>query len=254
MNDAVKGALLFTAGGVVGFVVTKLVLTKRYEDRLEEDIASIREAYAYRAKNEPEEPEEPEEVPVEAETPDVETMAKNHTVSPIPPEAREAIDRYTELAGQYDQIRKAKTVKTMNDPYTQSLEIVTDDGNKVIIPEIELVDMDPVELDQLIYGKTRQGTHDSPYMITREEMEEEELAYLKTTMTFYEGDSALVDDDDTVIENPEFMVGKVTLDVLKVATTEAEPNTLFVRNDRLQTDFEILITHESYSKDVLGWK
>lgn len=250
MNDAVKGALLFAAGGVVGFVVTKLVLTKRYEDRLEEDIASIREAYAYRAKSET---EEPKEVPVETETPDVETMAKKHTVSPLPPEAREAIDRYTELTGQYDQIRKAKTVVTTNNIDTQSLEIVTADGNKVIIPEIELVDMDPVELDQLIYGKTKQGTHDSPYMITREEMEEEEMAYLKTSMTFYEGDSALVDDDDTVIENPEFMVGKVTLDVLKVATTGDEPNTLFVRNDRLQTDFEILITHESYSRDVLGW-
>ena len=75
----------------------------------------------------------------------------------------------------------------------------------------------------------------SPYVISPEECGEE-IGYDITELTYYVQDDLLVDGFGEVVEDPEDTVGK------DFATHfgEYEDDSVFIRNDRLKTDFEIL--------------
>ena len=91
-----------------------------------------------------------------------------------------------------------------------------------------------------------------PYVIAPEEFGEVE-DYETETLTYYEGDGVLVDDiSNEVIEDVESLVGEDSLQHFG----EYEPDSVHVRNDRAQCDYEILLDTRCYSdvKDLLPVK
>lgn len=84
-----------------------------------------------------------------------------------------------------------------------------------------------------------------PYVIPPEEFGEND-EYDKIGLKFY-ADKVLTDDDDERIADVENTVG---LDAVN-HFGEYEEDSVFVRNDRLKTDYEILLDLRSYS-DVVG--
>lgn len=75
----------------------------------------------------------------------------------------------------------------------------------------------------------------APYVISPEECGEE-MGYDITELTYYVQDELLVDGFGEIIEDPEDTVGKDFADHFG----EYEDDSVFIRNDRLKTDFEIL--------------
>ncbi len=89
-------------------------------------------------------------------------------------------------------------------------------------------------------GKEEQSGMDKPYVITPEEFGEFE-DYERISLTYY-ADQILADDDDELIENVEEIVGFESLSHFG----EYEDDSVFVRNDRLKCDYEILLDQRDY--------
>lgn len=74
--------------------------------------------------------------------------------------------------------------------------------------------------------------------------------YEKENGYFYEGDSVWVSEDGSVIENPNELYGPNIH--LQFGTQSSDPDSVFVRNDSLMCDYQLLRLHENYSVSVLG--
>ena len=86
---------------------------------------------------------------------------------------------------------------------------------------------------------------DAPYVIAPEEFGENE-EYETVSLTYY-SDKILTDDSDNLIEDVEDVVGYDSL----THFGEYEDDSVFVRNDRYKTDYEILLDTRNYH-DVIN--
>lgn len=85
---------------------------------------------------------------------------------------------------------------------------------------------------------------DHPYIITPNEFGEFE-DYDTISLTYY-SDGILADDDDELVDNPEEIVGRDSVNHFG----EYEDDSVFVRNDRMRCDYEILLDHRTYSEAI----
>jgi hypothetical protein len=89
--------------------------------------------------------------------------------------------------------------------------------------------------------------NDKPYVISPDEFGEFD-DYDTISLTYY-ADQVLADEDDELVEDIEETVGFESLN----AFGEYEDDSVFVRNDRLKCDYEILLDQRKYS-DVIKRK
>lgn len=75
------------------------------------------------------------------------------------------------------------------------------------------------------------------------------FTYDTETLYLYNGDSILADENDDIIENEDELIGDC-LD--KFNFRDSNETSIYVRNDRLRTDYEILKVSGSYRDDVIG--
>lgn len=89
-----------------------------------------------------------------------------------------------------------------------------------------------------------------PYVIHVDE--QEELGYETNTLTYYEGDDVLCRDDDSVIGEGERdkLVGEKNM--VKFGHGSEDRSKVFVRNDELELQFEIIRSPNSYAEEVHG--
>lgn len=87
-----------------------------------------------------------------------------------------------------------------------------------------------------------------PYVISPDEFGELD-DYETISLTYY-ADQILADEDDELVEDIEETVGFESLN----AFGEYEDDSVFVRNDRLKCDYEILLDQRKYSDVVLPIK
>lgn len=100
-------------------------------------------------------------------------------------------------------------------------------------------DNDDSEEDKPVYAE-KDTDMDEPYVISPEEFGE--LDYEKISLTYY-ADDVLADEFDGLVENVDSIVGLESLNTFG----EYEDDSVFVRNDKLRCDYEIL-------KDLRRWE
>jgi hypothetical protein len=87
---------------------------------------------------------------------------------------------------------------------------------------------------------------DVPYIISEVEFSEEYDHHEKLTLLYYRLDDVLCDDADDVVEDAEGVIGLEALDALDRETT------VWVRNETLGIDCEVIALNKSYAEDVHG--
>jgi hypothetical protein len=99
------------------------------------------------------------------------------------------------------------------------------------------------------FAKRRAG---EPYVIHEDEFLNENLPlHSSVSYTYYGVDAVLADEDGSKIENVEETIGKEALN--RFGHGSSDPNTVYVRNDRLQLQIEInRFVGRSYEEDVEG--
>lgn len=105
------------------------------------------------------------------------------------------------------------------------------------------------------FGETPEGLKQRegetpPYVISDIEMYNDMLEYDKVTLTYYEGDQTLSDDDEHIIDDVDAIIGLANLESFGVHCED--PDMLHVRNDRLGSDYEVIKTPASYAHIVLN--
>lgn len=92
--------------------------------------------------------------------------------------------------------------------------------------------------------KEQEAMSNRPYVISPEEFGENE-EYERISLTYY-ADQVLADENDELIEDADDVVGMESL----THFGEYEDDSVFVRNDRLKCDYEILMDQRTYSDAI----
>lgn len=91
------------------------------------------------------------------------------------------------------------------------------------------------------YTDYSRSVEEKPYVISPEEFGEFE-EYEKISLTYY-ADKVLADENDEEVDDVDEIVGEESLNHFG----EYEDDSVFVRNDRLKCDYEILLDQRNYS-------
>jgi hypothetical protein len=89
-----------------------------------------------------------------------------------------------------------------------------------------------------------------PYIIHHDEYFQGEKEYQQNTLTYYAEDGVLCDERDSPIHDSEAIVGDANL--MRFGHGSKDNNILYVRNDRLELDLEVVRSNGSYTREVLG--
>lgn len=142
--------------------------------------------------------------------------------------------------------------ETSKEDLLESVRIINSNGYRQSDPR------PPVEIvvkEEIVYDPTRDVTRwqrdpQYPYVINEQEFEDPDYNHFsKISIKYYVYDQALVDDQDAFIPND----GLVDLDNLEYFGYGTEsPDLVYIRNERIDSDFEVERRYENYSIDVLG--
>lgn len=91
-------------------------------------------------------------------------------------------------------------------------------------------------------------TTTAPYVLHKDEFYDEELGYSQWTVTWYEGDEILADQESVPIYNPSDVIGP-----LLWGHGSGDPNVFHVRNDKLKSEYEVLRDEGHFSVEVMGY-
>lgn len=200
MNSTLKGVLIFVLGAASGSLATWKLIEKKYKDIAQEEIDSVKDTFSKMKKNEY--PDKLEDYP------DFEEFDDSDDSDDVEeePKPEQKIDRNNKP----DIVEYAKILSETG--YTNYAERQDKKEKKGV---------EPVEDER-------------PYVISPDEFGEKD-GYENVTLTYY-ADGVLTDYFDNVISNVDEVVGFDSLDHFG----EYEDDVVFVRNEKMETDYEIL--------------
>lgn len=200
MNSTLKGVLIFVLGAAAGSLATWKLIEKKYKDIAQEEIDSVKDTFSKMKKNEY--PDKLEDYP------DFEEFDDSDYSDDVEeePKPEQKIDRNNKP----DIVEYAKILSEAG--YTNYAERQDKKEKKGV---------EPVEDER-------------PYVISPDEFGEKD-GYENVTLTYY-ADGVLTDYFDNVISNVDEVVGFDSLDHFG----EYEDDVVFVRNEKMETDYEIL--------------
>lgn len=89
-----------------------------------------------------------------------------------------------------------------------------------------------------------------PYVITEEEYLAQEMSFSQSTLTYYEGDGILADEKDQEVPVIDPIIGEHNLERFGDGT--GDEDTMFIRNERMSAEFEVVRSEGKYAHEVLG--
>jgi hypothetical protein len=92
-------------------------------------------------------------------------------------------------------------------------------------------------------------TPDKPYVIEHDEFYESDRQTI--TLTWFEGDEVLADEKDEHIPNPDHVIGDENLQ--RFGYGSRDPHIVYVRNEAMDVDFEVVKNEGKYTEQVLGF-
>ena len=241
MNDALKNAIIFGSGALIGSAVTFFVVKDRFEAKADEEVESVRRAYQEKMdetfgegksslkgdlKGPSEIPEEDSRVHLSESKSSIARELNNKP--PLKDYTKyfkkEAID---EDSKSEDELAEAERPPE-DEPYTDE--------------EDRQQTMDAI--DYQLNGANREAiaSDKPPYVIDKSDFELTCDHYDKISLLYYISDDILCDDENTEI-------GRMVLLGTCLETsgfTDNDDEILYVRNDKLSSDYEITKVYTNY--------
>lgn len=142
---------------------------------------------------------------------------------------------------------------TQKVPYNKPGEIVVTTPVEDPRPDVRNVFADrgdPRDWDYVAEQRYREENPGVPYVISSEEFEENPDHHEQITLTYFAGDEILADETDKVVEDIDQTVNVSSLS--RFGEGSQDNKVVYVRNERISADFEILLSEGAYSVEVLG--
>jgi hypothetical protein len=214
-----KSIALVVGGMLIGGGTATLILKARYQRMLEEEIASVKAAYK-----------------VERET-----LKKQN------------IELLDELTVPVKEVKVKPEDKPLTEEDIQMIkvsELISDHGygGGVIeeeVPRFKMYDRTTPNFNPA----DEERSEDTPYVISVSEFQTDEEDFDKVTVRYYE-------EDDTVVSElgsdplPMESIGKNNM--LRFGVGSDDEEIVYVRNETLKIDFEVIRDEGSYTEQVLG--
>lgn len=133
--------------------------------------------------------------------------------------------------------------------YTEQQSLAETKENVFSGPEREPED-DPIVVDSWNYDRELGSrSADEPYVIHEDEYAQDELGFSHSSLTYYAGDDVLTDSSDNPINSYERITGKISG---LFGHGSSDPDTVYIRNHKFSSEYEIVRNMESYAKEILG--
>jgi hypothetical protein len=119
-------------------------------------------------------------------------------------------------------------------------------------------DMDPDALAEAAQALTSYQTGEvktvefNSYIITPDEFLIGERDYTQISLTYYEGDKVLAGGNDEAFDTGEVEKAVGWGNLTRFGEKSDDPNSIYIRNETLETDFEIVRSPGLYAVEVLG--
>lgn len=155
--------------------------------------------------------------------------------------------KYEQIA--QEEINSVKEVYSVRREESEVIEDNSDDeeGDTRVTKEKPSLSEYAAKLEEYKYaheeakkGESEQMSFDKPYVISPDEFDENGY---ETETLYYYTDGVLADELDNVIEDADELIGLDSLNTFG----QYEDDSVFVRNDELETDYEILKDCRKYS-------
>lgn len=221
INSTSASVTSFCVGACLSYLVTNKVVKKKYEELADREIDEARRFYK-----------------------------KGDYSDPV-----KALDKLEkENKKRKESVKLVKDLGYTNEftpaPHVHAPEAKEEDLGE---PEVRNVFVNNVPIDDNFdYEEELKNRDESyPYVISEEEFLQGEPDYSQNKMTWFEEDGQLVDDEDTMIPESDPIVGDSNL--LRFGHGSKDNNVVYIRNERLEIDIEVVRDMGSYVKSVLGF-
>lgn len=246
------------AGGYVGFRIAEKRMRVKFDELLEEETVQVREHYHQKLMAHDAESQKP-------------ALSDLATFSQQQKTAEELPEELGYVPPSASATLSGKTpAQIMRDaPETEQMREVREEGERMV-SEIEDVNPDRrgeraqfVRETQNIFAerdakapvwdysteiKSRNPAF--PYVVHTDEYRENLLEHDQKDLTFYEGDGVLCGDNDVIVDDQDEAIGIDNLN--RFGHGGADGNTVHVRNEVREIDYEVVRSHGSYSLEVHG--
>lgn len=212
----IAGGLLL--GSAVTYMITKKRLEAKYEETLGEEIAKAKAHYNEIGKD----------------------RLRVTTVEPVEETAERALTSY--------QGREVPLTMDENadDPLPEEVEVEVD---VTVRPNnVFTANQADVEWDQDREENIRLEQIDKPYVISVREYSESD--YRNSSLAYFAEDGVLIDEREQPIPDIDAVINEANLE--RFGHGSNDRRIVYVRNDKLEMDFEVVRSEGSYAKEVLG--
>lgn len=255
--NILKSVGLVVAGVAVGVGATYKYFKTKYEGYANEEIESVKMMVKNRDLK-----ASMSTVPEKA----VDEVAQKDSVDDTPIE-----DMPTPKLSPEDQIEQDKLTKGINasiarrtkkPPYTQPVRTMYNKIAKTYNPDQQTplrqdeLDEEQGEFEEETDYSSAQvdvlKTADRPYVISARQFVDENQDYEKITLNYFDKDDVLMDEDREQIDMVEDVIGEGSLS--KFGSKGGPSNLVYVRNEKLEIDYEVIKQHLSYAVDEMGFR
>jgi len=153
-----------------------------------------------------------------------------------------------ELRNYYDEkLKKMDNEISRSDKLNDKIEEVIEETKKVEHIQ-DKVNYNKIGKEEEIVKAEMEAPEEDhpnkPYIISEDEFLDGNNEYDKISLTYFIMDDTLADDSEEVVDIEE----TISTDIYNMLGDDADDKDLYVRNDDLQTDFEIMKVEGSYSE------
>lgn len=234
----VTAIVSLAAGAAGGYFFAKKTLDDKYNEIMEREISEARKYFERRSKT------GKFSTPAKAAA----ALAQEDSMTLL----QEAV---VNLGYSVVEVEKAKQSATVHDSPVDSHgdgEAPAEEGP--IIKNLFEDNRDGPDLDDRWAWEEEVKNRDNtkPYVIDVEDFMQNEQGRTQNTLTYFEADSVLVDESDQPIpaHSVNNTVGEENLN--RFGVRSRDKNIVYVRNENMDMDFEILRSEQSYRRDILG--
>ena len=226
-----KSIIFGAVGLVVGTVVGYFIGKAKVEKDCEEECQRVREQYKKKLEKVTEDASQHIREINNVTNQSLERMAEERlTKVPDKPSLNELMKKY----------RGEREEKEMRDPEYNDYDEVEGPPDE---PSEDIDDYDEPTQEELEDEEARQAEmrerymNSKPKLITYEDFENGLPGFDQKSLLYYQGNDTLTTDDDELVDDREALVGSC---MEQYGYEDSEEKTIFVRNYKLETDYEII--------------